>query len=208
MVFIYIILIFLFLLQEFNAVLQQEYGLPSWGAYALFAVGTIFVGAILGLTLVCLIDLLYPPKKTQRQSYAQGRKRNESGIEDLANDELLDDATEADGATLLKSNTAGKYEIKGMENVMDIDDMDDEDDDDDIEAETTTTGEKTKGEETAYDDADSAHTSDGEKNSRSESEEPESDIKEAGNLETSAENGEKISTSLGEMRKRKPRKAD
>lgn len=198
------------MLQEFNAVLQQEYGLPSWGAYALFAVGTIFVGAILGLTLVCLIDLLYPPKKTQRQSYAQGRKRNESGIEDLANDELLDDAIGADDTTELISNATGKYEVKGMENVMDVDDIDDEDedDDDDIEVETTAAGDKKKEDEAAYNDADSVHTSDGEKNSRSESEERDSDMKETGSHETGVEAGEKISSSLGEVRKRKPRKAD
>lgn len=204
--------------QEFNALLQQEYGLPSWGAYALFAVGTIFVGAILGLTLVCLIDLLYPPKKAQRQSYIQGRKKNESGVEDLANDELLDDATAEDAAESAL-NMNDKNEVEGMENVMDIDDEDDEE-------EQNTDGKEKSGEvaegdenhekkknvkadEPVFDDADSVHTSDGEKNSRSESEEVESEVAKAtGEVYNIITAGEKGSTSPGEMRKRKPRKAD
>lgn len=177
----------------------------------MFAVGTIFVGAILGLTLVCLIDLLYPPKKTQRQSYAQGRKRNESGVEDLANDELLDDAQP-------RLNAEGKFEIDGLENSVDVDDIDDMDDEDEGEQMVKgvaqvdpAAGEGKKagqeGQEGVFDDADSVHTSDGEKNSRSESEEPEADLKTAGSHEEYTMLGEKTA-SPGEVRKRKPRKAD
>lgn len=194
----------------------------------MFAVGTIFVGAILGLTLVCLIDLLYPPKKTQRQSYAQGgRKRNESGVEDLANDELVDDANDNDNNNdEPRLNADGKLEIDGLESSVDVDDIDDEDDDDGEdndemekkkkkEAVLTAAGggEGRKGDqEGVFDDAeDSVHTSDGEKNSRSESDElpEETDLKTTGNRDDGYTMmlGEKTANP-GEVRKRKPRKAD
>uniref|UniRef100_A0A1A9UGZ3 Thioredoxin-related transmembrane protein 1 n=1 Tax=Glossina austeni TaxID=7395 RepID=A0A1A9UGZ3_GLOAU len=78
-------------LKEFNARLQEEYGLPTWAAYAFFAIGTIFVGAALGLMLVCVIDFLYPPKKTQRQSFSEAKEKQQNGIEDIANDEIEDE---------------------------------------------------------------------------------------------------------------------
>uniref|UniRef100_A0A1I8MGM4 Thioredoxin-related transmembrane protein 1 n=1 Tax=Musca domestica TaxID=7370 RepID=A0A1I8MGM4_MUSDO len=78
--------------KDFNARLQEEYGLPTWGSYALFAIGTIFVGAALGLMLVCVVDFLYPPKKHQRQSFSESKENGQNGIEDIANDEIEDDA--------------------------------------------------------------------------------------------------------------------
>ncbi|XP_049775298.1 thioredoxin-related transmembrane protein 1 [Schistocerca cancellata] len=42
--------------------LMEDYGLPTWGSYLIFAVATIFLGAMLGLMLVCVIDFIYPPK--------------------------------------------------------------------------------------------------------------------------------------------------
>ncbi|XP_073844538.1 thioredoxin-related transmembrane protein 1 [Musca autumnalis] len=83
-------------LKDFNARLQEEYGLPTWGSYALFAIGTIFVGAALGLMLVCVVDFLYPPKKHQRQSFSESKENAQNGIEDIANDEIEDDAPQND----------------------------------------------------------------------------------------------------------------
>lgn len=40
----------------------EEYGIPTWGSYAVFAVATIMVGALLGLVLVCIIDCIYPQR--------------------------------------------------------------------------------------------------------------------------------------------------
>jgi hypothetical protein len=57
--------------------LLKEYGLPAWGSYALFAVATILLGAILGLLLVCVIDLLFPPKHTQRSSFSDNKKQDD-----------------------------------------------------------------------------------------------------------------------------------
>ncbi|XP_013134085.1 PREDICTED: thioredoxin-related transmembrane protein 1-like, partial [Papilio polytes] len=49
-------------LRSVHTMLMETYGLPTWGSYLIFAVGTIFIGALLGLMLVCIIDLLYPPR--------------------------------------------------------------------------------------------------------------------------------------------------
>jgi hypothetical protein len=40
--------------------LVEEYGIPYWGSYILFAFGTIFMGALLGLLIVFVIDFFFP----------------------------------------------------------------------------------------------------------------------------------------------------
>ncbi|KAK4313409.1 hypothetical protein Pmani_015243 [Petrolisthes manimaculis] len=49
-------------LRSVHSVLVEDYGLPTWGSYLVFALATIFVGALLGLVLVCIIDFVFPPK--------------------------------------------------------------------------------------------------------------------------------------------------
>ncbi|KNC23021.1 hypothetical protein FF38_12173 [Lucilia cuprina] len=83
-------------LKDFNGRLQEEYGLPTWGSYALFTIGTIFVGAALGLMLVCVVDFVYPPKKMQRQSFSESKENSRNDIEDIANDEIEDDRPQND----------------------------------------------------------------------------------------------------------------
>ncbi|XP_058825812.1 thioredoxin-related transmembrane protein 1 isoform X2 [Topomyia yanbarensis] len=80
-------------LKEVNLMLSKEYGLPTWGAYALFAIGTILLGAILGLILVCVIDFMFPPKSAQRKSFSEHKKslKQESVHEELEGDELEDE---------------------------------------------------------------------------------------------------------------------
>uniref|UniRef100_A0A034WDA4 Thioredoxin-related transmembrane protein 1 n=1 Tax=Bactrocera dorsalis TaxID=27457 RepID=A0A034WDA4_BACDO len=185
-------------LKDFNVRLQEEYGLPTWGSYALFAIGTIFIGAGLGLLLVCVVDFLYPPKKSQRQSFSEFKEKSagSDGIEDLAADEIEDENDLADE--------------------QDDDEDDDDDDDEDEDNNEEQDDENVDGAGAEEDDA--AGTSDGEKNSNaSESDEPESekDIKKSagdGNTQTQAfidkEKKEMSSTSPAEVRKRKPRKAD
>ncbi|KAH8299543.1 hypothetical protein KR044_002516 [Drosophila immigrans] len=79
------------LFKDFNARLQEEYGLPTWGSYALFAIATIFVGAALGLMLVCIVDFVYPPKKSPRQSFSESQDNLAKGVEDLATEEIEDE---------------------------------------------------------------------------------------------------------------------
>lgn len=80
-------------LKEVNTMLSKEYGLPVWGTYALFAIGTILLGAILGLILVCVIDFMFPPKSAQRKSFSEHKKnlQHEKVGEDIKGDELEDE---------------------------------------------------------------------------------------------------------------------
>ncbi|XP_055916935.1 thioredoxin-related transmembrane protein 1 [Eupeodes corollae] len=75
------------LLKDFNTSLQEEYGLPTWGSYAMLAAATIIVGAALGLLLVCIVDFLYPAKKSQRQSFLLSEEKSGSAVDD----EIVDD---------------------------------------------------------------------------------------------------------------------
>lgn len=80
-------------LKEVNTMLSKEYGMPVWGTYALFAIGTILLGAILGLILVCVIDFMVPPKSAQRKSFSEHKKnlQHEKVGEDIKGDELEDE---------------------------------------------------------------------------------------------------------------------
>lgn len=86
-------------LKEVNTMLSKEYGLPVWGSYALFAIGTILLGAILGLILVCVIDFMFPPKSAQRKSFSEHKKnlQNEKLAEDIKGDELEDEDEQTAG---------------------------------------------------------------------------------------------------------------
>lgn len=46
--------------------LVEEYGIPQWGSYVLFALATILLGALLGVLIVCMIDLLFPARPEPR----------------------------------------------------------------------------------------------------------------------------------------------
>ncbi|XP_022203083.1 thioredoxin-related transmembrane protein 1 [Nilaparvata lugens] len=96
------------LLRSIHTRLMEDYGLPTWGSYLIFAVGTIILGALLGLLLVCIIDIFYPPKGSsstfQKQPLGKGGESEEDTTDDdLAKDEIVDEEienveTEADSA--------------------------------------------------------------------------------------------------------------
>nr|CAB3267134.1 thioredoxin-related transmembrane protein 1-like [Phallusia mammillata] len=46
--------------------LTENYGLSTWVSYAIFGVGTIITGLVLGLLLVCITDFISPSKPTRR----------------------------------------------------------------------------------------------------------------------------------------------
>ncbi|XP_011308529.1 thioredoxin-related transmembrane protein 1 [Fopius arisanus] len=64
-------------LRAIHTKLMEDFGLPTWGSYLIFAIATIIIGAILGLLIVCVIDFIYPPKPAKAQNL--NRKRKESG---------------------------------------------------------------------------------------------------------------------------------
>lgn len=78
-------------LKEVNTVMLVDYGMPPWLTYVLFAIITILLGALLGLILVSIIDLIFPPvSQNSRKSFAQGQENVKEKDED-ARDEIEDD---------------------------------------------------------------------------------------------------------------------
>lgn len=84
--------------QELNNKLLQEYGLPTWASYAIFAVVTILIGTVCGLFLVCIIDFIWPHKPMTRQTHLEKQRlmdpREGHGGEDIVDDTQPDDDDE------------------------------------------------------------------------------------------------------------------
>ncbi|KPJ13806.1 Thioredoxin-related transmembrane protein 1 [Papilio machaon] len=73
-------------LRSVHTMLMETYGLPTWGSYLIFAVGTIFIGALLGLELLNddIVD-------EAEHSQSDGEKNSPSDTEE-------ETATKAEGA--------------------------------------------------------------------------------------------------------------
>ncbi|KAK0088653.1 hypothetical protein PV325_011217 [Microctonus aethiopoides] len=69
--------------------LMEDFGLPTWGSYLIFAIATIIIGAFLGLVIVCVIDFIYPPKPAGRQGHKKQKDSNDNAPEKLSDDEEL-----------------------------------------------------------------------------------------------------------------------
>ncbi|XP_076221240.1 uncharacterized protein LOC116429991 [Nomia melanderi] len=88
--------------------LMEDFGLPTWGSYLIFSVATIVLGAILGLVIVCLIDLIYPPKPVALQSkkkqkdgsggFMQEKTTQDEEIVENVKDDLVDEESEGEGS--------------------------------------------------------------------------------------------------------------
>jgi len=70
--------------------LVEDYGIPYWGSYILFAFATILLGAILGLLIVCIIDLIFPAKMTTEDI----REELKQTSPNADNSDLIDDTKE------------------------------------------------------------------------------------------------------------------
>ncbi|XP_048488262.1 thioredoxin-related transmembrane protein 1 [Plutella xylostella] len=96
-------------LRGVHNMLMEQYGLPTWGSYLIFAVATIFIGALLGLVLVCVIDQLYPPKRhyaTDKRATGDTKEKSDDDHE-LLNEDLVDDAeATSDGEKNSASDTS------------------------------------------------------------------------------------------------------
>lgn len=90
--------------------LMEDYGLPNWGSYLIFALVTIILGAILGLIMVCFIDFIYPPKVVHRTPVTAEEKSNgeEETDEDLPDEEDADDERSPEANNVKKRVKARK----------------------------------------------------------------------------------------------------
>lgn len=108
-------------LKEVNNVMLIDYGMPPWLTYVLFAIATILLGAVLGLVLVSIIDLLFPPIPPNARK-GQG---NGAATDEDARDVIEDDGELAPSAAVPTA--------------------DGDEEDDDEEAPSTSEGEKFSG---------------------------------------------------------------
>jgi len=93
----------------------EDYGVPYWASYILFALATILIGAVLGLILVCFIDCIYPPK-TGDFTDSQNEKIDnllQEGIPDDA--DVIDDDTGTDKSELNDENRKGLTSDEGTQ---------------------------------------------------------------------------------------------
>ncbi|XP_034935314.1 thioredoxin-related transmembrane protein 1 [Chelonus insularis] len=67
--------------------LMEDFGLPTWGSYLIFAVATILIGALLGLVIVCIVDFVYPPKPARSPKKQKEKDSNESADKKSSDDE-------------------------------------------------------------------------------------------------------------------------
>lgn len=94
-------------LKEVNNVMLVEYGFPAWVTYVLFAIATILLGALLGLLLVSIIDLIFPPvPHNSRKSFTQVQEATVGSAEEEVRDELEDDAGDDDEDDTGESSTS------------------------------------------------------------------------------------------------------
>lgn len=102
-------------LKEVNNVMLVDYGMPPWVTYVLFAIATILLGAILGLVLVSIIDLFFPPvPRNSRKSFSQSQAGANVPDED-ARDELEDDAGPNNDAKANDSSTSEGEKYSGSD---------------------------------------------------------------------------------------------
>ncbi len=99
----------IFLPQELNSTLSEQYGLPTWVSYGLFAIVTIICGALVGLILVCIIDLIWPQKPLERQSFSQVQEKEKliRKSNEMINEDLVDDTGDAEEDTSEAEKNSG-----------------------------------------------------------------------------------------------------
>jgi len=97
-------------LRAVHTILVQDYGLPEWGSYVIFALATILTGALIGLLLVCVIDFFFPPKAHQattvlashirdnEEDLPEENETEEEGSQDEASDSQAEDGSQEEDA--------------------------------------------------------------------------------------------------------------
>ncbi|KAF7274971.1 hypothetical protein GWI33_012362 [Rhynchophorus ferrugineus] len=89
-------------LRQIHNKLTNEYGLPTFASYLIFAIATIIMGACLGLILVCAIDLVFPQKPSKSYeicstpSANMGDELNDEDIKDDLVDQPADSEEDGD----------------------------------------------------------------------------------------------------------------
>ncbi|CAG9770615.1 unnamed protein product [Ceutorhynchus assimilis] len=108
-------------LRQIHNTFTNEYGLPTFVSYLIFAIATIIMGACLGLILVCAIDLIFPQRPVPASVLSGDIKDKDSDNGFLNDDDIKDDlidqettdfddnvSTDSEQAKSQQSPSAGK----------------------------------------------------------------------------------------------------
>ncbi|XP_012277683.1 thioredoxin-related transmembrane protein 1 [Orussus abietinus] len=106
--------------------LLEDFGLPAWGSYLILAIVTIIVGAILGLFVVCLLDLVYPKKcafqgKGKQKDSSGGFVQEKGSQDDELVENVKDDLVDEEG-----SESEAQEENKDKDTNLDSNELVDE----------------------------------------------------------------------------------
>jgi len=98
--------------------LVDDYGIPYWGSYILFAFATILLGAILGLLIVCVIDLIFPAKMTDdmKDHKNSNEKSAKYDVSDLIDDQIIDENSSDESNTELRRRKKTSEDLQTKEN--------------------------------------------------------------------------------------------
>lgn len=114
-------------LKEINNVMLHDYGLPPWVTYVLFAIATILLGALLGLLLVSIIDLIFPPvPQNSRKSFTQVQvtSTDQDVREELEDDGDANGNGEDDNGEDEVSTTSEGEKYSGSDSELSVNDED------------------------------------------------------------------------------------
>lgn len=101
-----------FIIQELTNVVNEQYGFPMWVTYGIFAIGTVLLGALLGLCFVCIVDVIFPAKGIHRKSFAEV---NAEDKENTNKDDIEDDLDEASSSADEEENLSESDGVKQNE---------------------------------------------------------------------------------------------
>lgn len=85
-----------------------------WVTYGIFAIGTVLLGALLGLCFVCIVDVIFPAKGIHRKSFA------EVNAEDKENSNKDDIEDDLDETSVSDEENQSESEVKENENTNDV----------------------------------------------------------------------------------------
>ncbi|KAH3712115.1 thioredoxin-related transmembrane protein 1-like [Dreissena polymorpha] len=89
--------------------MTDDYGIPEWGCYVIFAVLTIIAGLALGLLLVCICDHMGPSRQYPLPKDLMGPELDKDG-------DLIDDTQTADGDETVRRRKVSKDAGDNSEN--------------------------------------------------------------------------------------------
>ncbi|KAL4239080.1 Thioredoxin-related transmembrane protein 1 [Mactra antiquata] len=119
-------------IRSFYTLMTEEYGIPEWGCYVIFAVITIITGLLLGLLLVCLCDFVYPTKQYPPPIPQELMRPDMDKEGDIIDDTKTgDDDDDNDGTTIRKRNVNKDNSDDNGDNKDDDGDNNDDDGDND-----------------------------------------------------------------------------